>query len=166
MDIQRLIRHLAYLPWLTRRILNANDLRELGQAVQASEARHRGELRFVVEGALDAGQLWRGLTARDRALELFSELRVWDTEENSGVLIYLLLADRRVEIIADRGIHQKTGAEHWATLCRAMEEFFRRGHFKEGLLEGLRGVSAQLERDYPARDRNPDELPNTPVILS
>ena len=166
MDIQRLIRHLAYLPWRTRRVLSASDLSELGRAVQASETRHRGEIRFAVEGALDAGQLWRGMTARDRALELFSELRVWDTEENSGVLIYLLLADRRVEIIADRGIHQKTGTERWATLCRNMEDFFRRGDFKGGLLEGLRGVSAQLERDYPARDKNPDELPNEPTMLS
>ena len=165
MNIQRLIRHLAYLPWRTQRVLSASDLRELGQAVQSSESRHRGEIRFVVEGALDPGQLWRGLTARDRAVELFSELRVWDTEENSGVLIYLLLADRRVEIIADRGIHLKAGPDTWSNLCRAMEEFFRCGQFQEGLQEGLRGVSALLERDYPALGRNPDELPNAPVIL-
>lgn len=165
MDFNRIISHLFFFPWAMRRALSAADLRELGNAIQASEASHRGELRFAVEGALDVGQLWSGMTARERAIDLFSSLRIWDTAENNGVLIYLLLADRQVEIIADRGIHQKTGPEVWAAICSSMQKSFQRGDFRGGLLDGLRDVSAILDRDYPADGKNPDELPNEPVVL-
>ena len=165
MDFNRIISHLFFFPWAMRRALSAADLRELGNAIQASEASHRGELRFAVEGALDVGQLWSGMTARERAVDLFSSLRIWDTAENNGVLIYLLLADRQVEIIADRGIHQKTGPEVWAAICSSMQKSFQRGDFRGGLLDGLRDVSAILDRDYPADGKNPDELPNEPVVL-
>lgn len=165
MDFGRLLKHLLTPPWAARQALTRPALAELEAAIKASEATHRGELRFAVEGALDLGPLWRGQSARDRAWELFSALRVWDTEENNGVLIYLLLADRRVEIAADRGIHERAGAESWAAICTRMEDYFRKGAFKEGLLAGLRDISALLAREYPARAHNPNELPDRPEIL-
>ena len=164
--MQRFFRHLLAPPRAVDRVLSATDLKELSDAVRASESTHRGELRFAVESALDLGPLWRGVSARDRALELFSSLRMWDTEENNGVLIYLLLADRRVEIVADRGVHEQAGAESWSAICRAMELRFRDRDFKGGLLGGLQAISVILARHYPARGSNPDELPNAPVVLS
>lgn len=165
MDILRILKHLMTPPWAARRVLTRPALAELESAVKASEATHRGEVRFAVEGALDLGPLWCGQSSRDRAWELFSALRVWDTEENNGVLIYLLLADRRVEIAADRGIHGRAGAESWAAICTRMEQHFRRGAFKNGLLLGLQEVSALLAREYPARAFNPNELPDRPEII-
>jgi uncharacterized membrane protein len=109
--------------------------------------------------------LWRGVSARERAVEVFANLRVWDTEENNGVLIYLLLADRDVEIVADRGIHARVGAEGWEIICRAMETQFRAGHFEQGVLDGIAQVSAQLTRHFPGPDRRGDELPDKPVLL-
>lgn len=165
MNTKRIITHLLSPPWAVRRVLSSAALRELEEAVRVSETTHRGEVRFAVEAALDLHPLWRGVTARERAVDLFSALRIWDTEENSGVLIYLLLADRQVEIVADRGIHEQAGAEAWGAICETMQTYFRNGDFKEGLLEGLRAISAILAREYPARGKNPNELPDAPVIL-
>ncbi len=127
--------------------------------------RHSGQIRFAVEHALDTGSLWRGLSARERALEVFSALKVWDTEHNNGVLIYLLLADRDVEIIADRGIHERVGSEGWETICREMESAFRDGNFEQGVLNGIERVSGLLESHYPGDRRNRNELPDSPVVL-
>ena len=97
------------------------------------------KIRFAVEHALDLPQLLAGMSARDRAIEVFSQLRVWDTEHNNGVLIYLLFADRDVEIVADRGIHAKVGAG-WEDICRSMEQRFRQGEFEAGVIEGIRAA--------------------------
>lgn len=135
------------------------------RAIGESEAAHMGEIRFAVEATLDFWPLMRGQQARERALEVFSQLRVWDTEHNSGVLIYLLLADRDVEIIADRGIHAKVGAAQWQRICGMMEEAFRQGRFEQGVLAGIGEVSALLAQHFPALAVNPDELPDKPVVL-
>ena len=119
----------------------------------------------MVEGALEWSALWRDQAARERALELFSLLRVWDTEHNTGVLIYLLLADRDVEIIADRGIDRRVGSAEWQRICRGMEECFRRGDFVPGVKQGIDAISAHLIRHFPAAGENPNELPDQPTVL-
>ena len=161
----RIIQHLLTPPWALRRACPKNDLAELEAAIKACEGTHRGELRLAVEAALDLAPLLRGQTAHDRALDVFSSLRVWDTAENNGVLIYVLLADHHIEIVADRGIHEHVGAESWSAICSRMESHFRQGALKEGLLKGLREISALLAQRYPATGPNPNELPDRPALL-
>jgi uncharacterized membrane protein len=117
----RFLRHLLALPGAVARAFPGNVVQRIEQAIGESEKLHDGEIRFAVEAALDPAQLWRGVTARGRAIAVFSELGVWDTERNNGVLIYLLLAERDVEIVADRGFNGKVSAEEWEQVCRGME---------------------------------------------
>lgn len=140
-------------------------MRAIEAAIKESETTHYGEIRFAVEAALDARSLLEGKGARDRAVEVFSQLRVWDTEHNNGVLIYLLLADRRVEIVADRGVHRDVGAQGWEEICREMEQQFRLGRFEEGVVVGIQAVARHLVRHYPASGKNENELPDKPVLL-
>lgn len=165
MNLQRILKHLAYPRWRLRRAFPRAALRAIEAAVAASEATHRGELRFAVEGGLDLHHLLRGGDARARAIELFSQLRVWDTEENSGVLIYVQLADRRVEIVADRGIHQCVGDAAWQAICRDMEQAFAAGRFEAGALAGIAAIGRLLAAHFPAQAANPDELDNAPTLL-
>jgi len=120
---------------------------------------------LAIEGSLSADRVFEGLTPRQRALEVFGLLRVWDTELNNGVLIYLLLADHDVEIVADRAIHRYAGDDAWASICGRMQASFRAAHFSEGLEAGLREVSAVLAEHFPGGARDPNELPDRPVIL-
>lgn len=152
-------------PWLVRRYFPRHALSAIERAIGQSELAHMGEIRFAVDASLDISQLLRGLNARERALEVFSQLRVWDTEHNSGVLIYLLFAERKVEIVADRGIHAKVGGAEWERICRMMEAAFRKGCFEEGVLAGIREITALLVKHFPALGDNPNELPNTPAML-
>lgn len=165
MNFSRLLRHLMSPHWRVRRALAPAALARIEQAIAQSEARHRGQIRFAVEHALDTGSLLRGLSARERALDVFSALKVWDTEHNNGVLIYLLLADRDVEIVADRGIHGRVGGQGWETICREMEIAFRAGNFEQGVLSGIGRVSGLLEIQYPGGHRGPNELPDRPIVL-
>jgi uncharacterized membrane protein len=150
--------------WSARRAFPQSSLDAIERAVSETEAKHDGQIRFAVEHALDLPQLLAGLSARERAVEVFSQLRIWDTEHNNGVLIYLLLADRDVEIIADRGIHAHIGAG-WEAICRSMEERFRRGEFEAGVVEGIRAVGDHLTRHFPSRRGGGNELPDKPVVL-
>src|SRR5215467_3594808 len=129
MGIKRIGKHLVEHHWRAKRIFPPQSLALIEQAIKAGEATHSGQVRFVVEGALDGRPLFRNQSARARALDIFSHLRIWDTAHNNGVLIYLLLADRDVEIIADRGINAKVGAAGWNAICRGMEADFRSGKF-------------------------------------
>jgi uncharacterized membrane protein len=138
-------------------------MQAIERAIRESEKTHRGQIRFAVEAALDTLPLLRGQTARARAVEVFSHLRVWDTEHNNGVLIYLLLADRDVEILADRGIHGRVSAEAWERVCREMEAAFRAGRFEDGALAGIRAVGALLAQHFPGAGGH--ELPDRPVVL-
>jgi len=165
MDLPRLLRHLATTSARVRRAFPASALRSIEQAIAASEAIHAGELRFVVEGALDGLPLLRGQTARERAIELFARLHVWDTEHNAGVLIYVLLADRRVEIVADRGIHAKAGAEAWSAICRSMETHFGAGDFGRGAVQGIEAVTQLVTRHFPLTPGDRNELPDAPLLL-
>jgi uncharacterized membrane protein len=165
MGIGRIGKHLLEHRWRVRRLFPRRVLDAIEQAITAGEATHAGQVRFVVEGALDGAPLFRGQSARERALDIFSQLRIWDTAHNNGVLIYLLLADRQVEIVADRGIDAKVGAAGWAKICAAMETDFRSGNFGTGSTRGVEAVSRQLARFYPAQGKGPNELPDAPVVM-
>ncbi len=140
-------------------------LRRVEEAIAASESAHGGELRVVVEANLPLPDLLQGRSTRARAIELFSQLRVWDTEHNSGVLVYLQLIDRRVEIVADRGINARLGQAFWDGVCRRLETAFRAGDFEGGTLSALSTITLALREHFAAVDENPDELPNAPLVL-
>jgi uncharacterized membrane protein len=163
-DFKRIFRHLITTIWSVRRAFPQASLDAIMRAIKDTEATHAGQVRFALEHALDLQHLLAGRSARERALELFSELRVWDTQHNNGVLIYLLLADRDVEIVADRGVHGHVGPG-WETICRRMEERFARGEYEAGVIEGIRAVGEHLTRHYPAQRSGPNELPDQPVVL-
>ena len=165
MSIKRIARHLAQHHWRAKQIFPQNVLDRIEQAIKQNETTHSGQVRFVVEGALDGGPLFRNQSARERALDVFAHLRVWDTAHNNGVLIYLLLADRDVEIIADRGIDAKVGAEGWETICRAMEAEFGSGQFERGVISGIAAVSRELAKHFPPGGPHPNELPDEPVVM-
>ena len=165
MGIKRIGKHLLANRSRVRWAFPAKALANIQQAIKAGEATHSGQVRFVVEGALDGAPLFRGQSARERALDVFSQLRIWDTAHNNGVLIYLLLADRKVEVVADRGIDAKVGASGWAKICADMETDFRSGNFGSGSIRGVDAVSRELARFYPAQGKGPNELPDAPVVM-
>jgi uncharacterized membrane protein len=165
MGIKRIGRHLLEHRWRVRRIFPRAVLAAIEQAIKAGEATHSGQVRFVVEGALDGAPLFRDQPARQRALDIFSHLRIWDTAHNNGVLIYLLLADRDVEIVADRGIDAKVGAAGWEKICVDMETEFKAGNFERGVIRGIEAVSRQLAIYFPKHGRGPNELPDAPVVI-
>jgi uncharacterized membrane protein len=165
--LTRWLRHV----WLdaadSRRCLTHAGLQRLEDAVTRSEARHLGELRLCVEGGLSPVALWRGVTPRERAVQLFSALRVWDTAHNNGVLIYLLLAERRIEILADRGLHGRTAPDFWTTLANRLSDTLHQGDFEAGLSLAVEEIGLLLHQHYPSDGHvhNPDELPNAVVLL-
>ena len=162
----RWIRHLFLDHFTLRRAFPSATLAAIGNTVAAQERRHRGELRVAIEGGLPLPALLAGRTARERALEHFTRLRVWDTEDNAGVLVYLLLADRRVELVADRGIHACVGEAAWEAICGAMQREFAAERFEAGMLAGLGAVSDLLALHFPAKARgNPNELPDAPAVV-
>ena len=165
MKFLRLVRHLATTRWSTRRHFTPQVRDAIEQAIGRCEAQHAGEIRFVVETAFDLPELWRDLPPRQRALQLFGQLGVWDTAHNNGVLIYVLMADRGVEIIADRGIAAHVTQPEWEAVCRQMEQHYRAGRFREGSIAGIEGVGALLGRHFPGRHHSDHELPNQPVLL-
>ena len=165
MDIKRIVRHLLVTDGQVGRSFGRSTLNKIEAAIQASEAEHVGEVRFAVEGGLDGARLFKGQSARERAIELFSQLRVWDTQQNTGVLIYLLLADRAVEIVADRGIHAKVDSQAWSKVCHQMEAAFRQSNFEAGVVSGVQAVTRHLLQHFPADHHDSDELPNRPVLL-
>jgi len=165
MSIKRIGKHLIEHHWRARRVFPREVLSLIEQAIKAGEAMHSGQVRFVVEGALDGKPLFRNQTARERALDIFSTLRIWDTAHNNGVLIYLLLADRRVEIIADRGIDAHVGASGWQRICKAMETDFKAGNFSGGVIRGIQAVPHELALHFPKHEKGPNELPDAPVLM-
>ena len=165
MQLKRLFRHLLLPHWWMLRAFPQQLLRRVEEAIAASESAHGGELRVVVEANLPLPDLLHGRSTRARAIELFSQLRVWDTEHNSGVLVYLQLIDRRVEIVADRGINARLGQAFWDGVCRRLETAFRAGDFAGGTLSALSTITLALREHFAAVDENPDELPNAPLVL-
>lgn len=165
MNIQRIIKHLLFADGIVRRAFPRQSLEAIKAAIQSIEQTHAGEIRFAVEGGLESAALVRGQSARDRAIEVFSHLRIWDTEHNNGVLIYVLLADRAVEIIADRGIHARVGSEAWDRICHDMELAFSRSEFLAGALKGVAAVAETIANHFPAMQKSHNELPDEPVLL-
>ena len=165
MDLKRVFRHLFAPDWLAVRVFPRAVLKRIEDAVRQSETSHRGELRVAIEAGVGLLPLLRGATPRRRALEAFARLRVWDTEENSGVLIYLQLVDRDIEIVADRGISAKVGQAQWDAICHRMEEAFRARRFEAGVLEGIVEITALLTTHFPAHGNSPNELPDRPAML-
>lgn len=165
MNPARVIRHLLAPSWAARRAFPRAAIDRIEAEIRASEARHRGEIRFAVEAGLDLLPLLRGVAARARAVEVFAQLGVWDTRENTGVLIYVQWTDRDIEIVADRGINGQVPQHEWDAICRRMEDAFREQRYEAGALAGIREVTDLLIRHFPAADVNADELANRPVML-
>ena len=165
MNIKRIVKHLLTTRGQVKRAFSRNTLIVIENAIKASETAHVGEIRFAVEAALDGMPLFKGQSARERAIDLFSQLRVWDTRHNNGLLIYLLLADRAVEIVADRGIHEKVGSQDWIKICQQMETAFRQSSYESGVVSGIEAVTQHLAQHFPAGGPNGNELPDQPVVL-
>jgi len=165
MNVKRIFRHLLLPQWSVGLAFPRRVLASIEQAIAASEKCHDAELRFAVEAGLSLAALLRGQTARQRAVEVFSQLRVWDTEHNCGVLVYVQLVDRKVEILADRGINALVPQVEWDAICHRIERSFRKGEFEQGTLAAIEEITVRLARHFPPRATNPDELPNRPIVL-
>ena len=164
--LQRIWRH----RWLddadTRRAIPPELVERLAQQVAASERRHTGEIRIYVEAGLPLSYLWRDATPRERAIAMFGKLGVWDTEQNNGVLIYLLLAEHAIEVVADRGLSRHVAPEQWQQIVQGMSAAFRAGRYEPGLMQAVDAVTALLVRYFPAQAgaANANELPDEPVL--
>ncbi len=165
MDTKRIATHWLMTDGLVNKAFGPSALSNIERAISASEAVHGGQVRFVVEGSLDGVSLLKGQTARQRAIEVFSLLRVWDTEHNNGLLIYLLLADRAVEIVADRGIDRYVGSDEWHQVCQQMQGAFKDSNFENGVLGGIQAVTKHLVSHFPAGAPRENELSDQPVVL-
>jgi uncharacterized membrane protein len=168
MRIGRLIRHTTATHWRTRMLFPPTTLDAIEQAIKRAEMTHAGEIRFAIETALTPRHVLNDVTPRAHALEVFSHLRVWDTERNNGVLVYVQLADRTVEIVADRGFQGRVSTAEWEAVCRLMEEHFRAGRFEVGSIAGVDAIGNLLARHFPqasGRSIPSNQLPDRPTLL-
>ncbi|MEZ5459853.1 MAG: TPM domain-containing protein [Steroidobacteraceae bacterium] len=166
MSIGRWLRHLSATRWMTRRVFTPAVLARLEAAIDDLERQHAGELRLAIETAYELPDLWSGLAPRQRALEVFGQLGVWDTADNNGVLIYLCMADRDVEIVADRGIAARVTQPEWDAVSRERHgRPLRTGQFEAGLMAGIAGVNRLLALHFPQRGGDRNEQLNQPVLL-
>ena len=163
--LKRWFKHAVYPRWRWRVLFPNTTLNAIEMAIKHSETLHDGELRFAIENSLPTKQIWRGLSSRQRALEVFSKLRIWDTEENNGVLIYVLLAERSVHIVADRGINKRVTKAQWNDIVCTMLNEFRQDEFQRGALVGIEQITGLLAQHFPATAGHPNELPDKPVII-
>ena len=165
MGLARILRHLFTTAWSVGKVFPAEALANIEAAIGESETAHTGQIRFAVQHSLDTREVLRGITARRRAIEVFGELGVWDTEHNNGVLIYFLLADRDFEIVGDRGIDARVGPDGWEEICRGMEERIHEGDFQRAVIWGIEAVGERLRASFPRTDGPAGDLPDRPVIL-
>ncbi len=165
MSLQKFFKHIFFPRRTLRKLFPASTLQAIEATIAAEEAHHQGQIRFVIENTLPSQAAWQDMSSRARALQLFADLGVWDTEHNNGVLIYLLLAERQVEIVADRGVNAKLGQAVWNEICRAMETHFRQGQFEQGALTGIQKVSEHMALHYPGMADERNELPDQAVVL-
>jgi uncharacterized membrane protein len=163
--LKRLMRHLRTTTADGRRAFPVSALKAIQTAIARGEDAHRAEIRLVVEPALSAQEVLAGVTTRQRARELFSDYRIWDTEENCGVLIYVNLADHKVEIVADRTVNRLVTAAEWQDICRAMTKEFARGAFEESTIAALKQLNTLLQERFPSTGERPNQLSNRPLIL-
>lgn len=173
-NLRRWFQHLWPLPTAQRALLREDSLMRVTQAIADSEHSHSGEIRVCIEAQLSPSHLWNRCTARQQAIEIFSQLRVWDTEHNNGVLVYMLLAERSIEIVADRGLNGCVDPGDWHTLVASMREAFQVDRYEEGLLLGVQRIGALLTQHWPleagvgeisAKAANPNELPDRPWVI-
>lgn len=162
---KRIRRHLLISPLALKKRFPKAVMQRIEQAIADSEQTHLGEIRFAVELNLPVLDILRKKSGQQRAVEIFSQLQVWDTDQNNGVLIYLLLADHDFEILADRGIYQHVGAQGWTQISHEMETLFKHRQFEAGVLHGIRQITQLLAEHYPVTTNNQNELSNAPVIL-
>ena len=169
MPVGRLIRHAVATHWRTRRLFPVATLDAIEKAIARAERTHAGEIRFAIETGLAPLHIINGTAPRARALEVFAHLRVWDTEHNNGVLLYVQVADRVVEIVADRGFEGRVSPADWAAVCRLMEEHFRAGRFEAGSIAGVDAIGSLLTRHFPpnlkAVSQSHNQLPDQPTLL-
>jgi uncharacterized membrane protein len=165
MSWRRVLAHWTTGDYAARRAFPDAAMERIEAAIREGERSHGAEVVFAVEASLPTRALWADESPRERALEAFGFLGCWDTGDNNGVLIYLLLADRDVEIVADRGAARAVPPDAWQAVCREMQDCFRARRFEEGALAGVRRVHALLAPHFPPRPREPDELANRPVII-
>jgi len=166
--VKRLIRH----RWMedSSRLMDSAAIQRLKQRVAASEAQHSGEVRIYIESGLPNSYLMRPgairTITRQRALSQFGKLRVWDTEHNNGVLIYLLLAERTIELVADRGLNQFVTPQQWSAMVAKLGEALREGRYEDGLAQAVDEVSLTLQRHFPMQEGHvrPNELPDQPIL--
>ncbi len=163
--LKRLVRHLLCDRLAARRAFPESALRRIEERIEASEVEHSAEIRVAIEHSLAPTRVWAGLTPRERALEVFGALRVWDTEANNGVLVYVLLADHAVEIVADRAAAAAIDEAQWQEIARQIGAAYRDKEFLAGTLAAIDSIDALLAAAFPPGDLNPDELPNRPVML-
>ena len=165
MQFARLVRHLFATRWGARRRFTPEVLAAIERGIAAHESRHAGEIRFAIETAFDLPDLWYGLTPRQRAVVVFGQLGVWDTAGNNGVLIYVLMADRDVEIVADRAIAERVRQTDWEAVCHEMETHFRAGRFADGAEAGIAGVGRLLAQNFPGQGGDRNEQADAPVMI-
>lgn len=163
--VRRLWQNLVTTRFALRRAFPAPVLDAIETAIRDSELRHGGEIQFAIETALEFGDLWRGVTAHEQAVRAFAELRVWDTERNNGVLVYVLLAEHRIEIVADRGYRERVAAAEWQGICVEIENAFAAGRFQDGSIAAVDAISTIIEAEFPHREDDADERPDRPIIL-
>lgn len=163
--IKRWFKHACSHPRQVHALFPVQALKRLEQAIAESERHHAGEIRVVIESGLPAHAILRHMAPRQRAIHLFGQLNIWDTEHNNGVLIYLLLADQDVEIVADRGIHRQVGQAGWQAICQRMEGMFRSGQFESGVAYGIQAIGQQLATHFPPEAVPRNELSNRVVVL-
>lgn len=163
--LNRYLGNLFTTSWSLRRAFPRVLLDEIEQAVAGSELRHSGELRFAIETALDVPAMLRGIRPRDRAINVFAQLRTWDTAANNGVLIYLLLSEHDIEIVADRGYSGRVTAQQWQEVCDTMRPLFQEGDYRAGAIHGIELVTDLMSRHFPPDADDVNELPNKPVLL-
>lgn len=161
----RFIKHIFTTGWKSKRLFPKKTMEHITAVVRESELKHRGEIRVCIEAALEPIQIIRGVRGRDRAVEMFSQLRVWDTEENNGVLIYLLIADHDIEILADRGIVKNAPSDFWNLICSQIEESFKEKKFEEGIIQAIQYIEKLLIEKYPKNGNDPNELPDSPHMI-
>lgn len=161
----RLCKHLFTTQAAGRRAFPPTTLKAIEAAIAEGENLHHAEVRLIVEHSLSSCAIWRRTTSRQRAIELFSQYRIWDTEENCGVLIYVNLADRKVEIIADRAVSKRVTNEEWLAVCRTMTQGFAKGEFHDSSSAAMMQLNALLQSHFPASGDHPNQLPNQPIVL-
>lgn len=163
--LKRWWRHALYMPWLTERYFKPASLSQIEQAVKSAELGHVGEIVVIIEGSLPL-KLAYYLDTRQRALDLFSQYQVWDTEYNSGMLLYVNICEHQVELLADRGIHQFVTPEHWQTICEQVTSQFLQEHYVEGVLTGVQLIGQTLQAFYTARlQEQGNERSNRPILI-